>query len=128
MSRESLTAAKAELFGYLAAANGTPVASLGTVGVNRGYLHEVVTRSGYMTFTVSTGPTDPDFWTLYVRVYASLDADVTKCQADLDLVMPVIDGLVPSGYGPSAWTAVELAPDGKALQVTAAYQCGREDY
>lgn len=107
MSRDTLAASKAELYGLLWTANA-PTFTVSGISANNIHVwdHE---RSDYphpFSVTVSTAGMDPDFWFLVVRVYASTaKMDAKTAQDQLDLLVPAVDAKIGSngGFGPSSW-------------------------
>lgn len=126
MARTSLTAAKKELVGLLVDPTGRSYVN----GVVATYGHEprAGDRAKPVAVTVSTGGLDPDFYLFTVRVYVDVDEmDVADAQTLLDTLMPALDNLLTSGYGPSDWR-VEYRDDLTAFIGTSLLRAGREDY
>ena len=123
MSRDTITNAVLELAGVLAPA-GSPAVS----GVTQVYDHEPA--PGQMakptSVTVAWSGTEPDFWTLNVRVYQTTDIDAAAAARNLEAVSQAIDILLEPHWGPAEWTA-ELDPELGALVATCRVLVGRED-
>lgn len=126
MARTSLAAAKAELVGLLVDPHGRSYVD--GVVATYGYEPRAGNRAKPVAVTVSTGGLDPDFYLLTVRVYVDIDEiDEEDGQALLDELMPALDDLLTSGFGPSDWR-VEYRDDLRAFIGTSLLRCGREDY
>lgn len=120
MARTSLTTAKAELFALL---NGL------VSGVDAYYDHEPASghRQGGTTLTVATAGLTPTHWLYTIRLYVDGMVDAEKAQEDLDTLVPAIDALVSSGFGPGEWT-FEWNPEIEAWIATNQLGCIRNDY
>lgn len=118
MARDSLAAAKADLF-----------AQLGSVpGVTAAFDHEPEPGEMVMpiTLAVSTAGMSADFYAMRVRVYASLDQSAKTTQDLLDAIIDEIDATVSDHWGPSDWT---VTPDRELVAMVAEWlvTAGRED-
>jgi len=123
MARNSIAAAKAELFALLSTA-GVPLVA----GVTAVYDHEPFAGQGQkpVCITISTAGMSPDFYLIALRIYQTCDVDVAQAQANLDGLILTVDAMMSSGFGPSEW-AVEYRDDITALVATQVFQVGRQD-
>lgn len=128
MSRTSFTNALSELYGLLANATGTPVASLLAAGVTRVYSHEPKpgdTLKGCFVTVAPAGMTPTD-WLIAMRVYVTWDVSAELAQTMLVNAAVAADNLMTDGWGPSSWT-FEAVPEIEAFVATNLLICGRED-
>lgn len=76
--------------------------------------------------TISTDGVSPDFFRLALRIYQSPEVSAQKAQVTLDDAVMVLDGEVPSGFGPSEWT-IEYRDDFGQFVAENILEVGRED-
>lgn len=122
MSRTTVTAAKAELYGLISGAN-LPA------GVAAAYDHEPLPGhvAKPVAITISTAGWDGNFWLFALRVYQTAEIDARTAQQNLDVVMADVESKLTSGFGRAAWS-VDYVADLKALVATCILPVGREDW
>lgn len=121
MSRNSIAAAKQELYALLSGANlPSPVVAAYDYEPLAGQLAKPT------AITISTAGMDPDFYLLALRLYQSAEVDARAAQATLDTLILTVENKLTSGFGVASWT-VEYAAELDALVATCVLPVGRED-
>lgn len=131
MSRTTLAATKAELYGLLWSANAPTFSASGVDAASvHVYDHEPKAMSHPFSVTIATAGMTPTDWVIAVRIYAdTARADAKTAQDQLDLLVPAVDAKIGSngGFGPSAWEIV-WDPDLDALVATNLLNIGRDTF
>lgn len=131
MSRETVAAAKAELYALLWSGGAPTFSATGVdAAAVRVYDHEPKGFSHPFSVTIATAGFTPDDWVLAVRIYAdTARTDAKVAQDQLDLLIPAVDAKVGSsgGFGPSSWE-VDWDADLDSLIATSLLNVGRQDY
>lgn len=122
MARNTLSAARTELAGLLAAVSG----------VTKTYDHEPTNLTKPVSITVSTAGMGPTEYRLNVRVYVSADSDVDAAQESLDAVILATDLAMTAtaGFTPGDWEAdtFENGPNQSWFVATCTLEAVRGDY
>lgn len=120
MTRNSIAAAKTELYGLLT----TPSSPTGVVV----YDHEPL--PGHLqkpaAVTVFTAGMTAVAYLIGIRLYVSAETDAKTAQTTLDSLILELDGRMTSGFGPSSWD-VTYQPDLAAFVAEQIFEVGRED-
>lgn len=121
MSRNSIAAAKAELFGLLSGAN------LPT-GVAAAYDYEPLPgqMAKPVAITVFTVGMTSDFYVYELRIYQTAEIDARVAQNNLDDLVMLVDSKITSGFGPSDWR-IGLDTEIAAFVAVNTLMAGRED-
>jgi hypothetical protein len=121
--RDTISNAVAELVETIAP-GGTPAVA----GLVRVYDHEPAPGqiAKPTSATVAWAATDPNFWTLLLRVYQTTDVDARVAARNLEAVSQALDVLLEPYWGPAEWSAENDRELG-ALIATCRIEVGRED-
>jgi hypothetical protein len=124
VARNSLAAARAELFALMSAA-GVPTVA----GVTAVYDHEPFAgqMANPVAMTVFTAGMDPDFYQLALRIYQTAEVDAQAAQENLDTLILAVEAKLTSGFNRGTWS-VTYVDELTALVATCTLLVGREDH